>query len=89
MLVLVVTLIGAIAGAGYAVVTGHELRGDVAGGGPGLTQGRPPNQTSPANPQVNMSTEQAVAQSPPVIAQAAKIIGVPAGRAAGGRRPSG
>ena len=74
-LVLVMTVIGAIAGAGYAVVSGHSYAATSQVVVTGLTQG-PLNQTAQPNLQVNMSTEQAVAQSPPVITQAARIIHV-------------
>jgi Mrp family chromosome partitioning ATPase/capsular polysaccharide biosynthesis protein len=77
VLVLAATLIGAIAAAGYAVVTAHKYAATSEVIVLGLTQGPgSPNTTSPTAPQVNMSTEQTIAASPPVIAQAAKIIGV-------------
>jgi Mrp family chromosome partitioning ATPase/capsular polysaccharide biosynthesis protein len=73
LLVLATTLIGAIAGAGYAFKSGPTYAATSEVVVTGLTQG-PLNQTAQPNLQVNMSTEQAVAQSPPVIAQAARII---------------
>ena len=77
VLVLVVTLIGAIAGAGYAFTASATYSATSQVVVTAVTQG-PLNQTTQVNLQVNMSTEQAVAQSPPVIAQAARIINVPA-----------
>ena len=73
VLILVVTVIGAIAAAGYAVVSAPTYAATSQVVVTGVTQG-PLTQTSQVNLQVNMSTEQAVAQSPPVIAQAARII---------------
>ena len=73
VLILVVTVIGAIAAAGYAVASAPTYAATSQVVVTGVTQG-PLTQTSQVNLQVNMSTEQAVAQSPPVIAQAARII---------------
>ena len=79
VLVLVVTLIGAIGGAGYAVDAGHKYAATSQVVVTGVTQGPGrPTRRRRSNLQVNMSTEQAVAQSPPVIAQAAKIIKISA-----------
>lgn len=78
VLVLVITVIGAIAGAGYAFTTPASYSATSQVVVTAVTQG-PLNQTTQVNLQVNMSTEQAVAQSPPVIAQAARIINVPSG----------
>jgi Mrp family chromosome partitioning ATPase/capsular polysaccharide biosynthesis protein len=75
VLVLVITVIGAIAGAGYAFTAPPSYSATSQVVVTAVTQG-PLNQTTQVNLQVNMSTEQAVAQSPPVIAQAAKIIKV-------------
>lgn len=79
VLVLTATLLGAIAAAGYAVTSGHKYAATsqvVVFGfslGPGTV-----SSASPLNTPVNMSTEQAIAQSPPVVARAAKILGLPA-----------
>jgi capsular polysaccharide biosynthesis protein/Mrp family chromosome partitioning ATPase len=73
VVILVITVIGAIAGAGYAFVSAPSYASTSQVVVTGVTQG-PLNQNSQVNLQVNMSTEQAVAQSTPVIAQAAKII---------------
>jgi Mrp family chromosome partitioning ATPase/capsular polysaccharide biosynthesis protein len=75
VLVLVITVIGAIAGAGYAFTAPLSYSATSQVVVTAVTQG-PLSQTTQANLQVNMSTEQAVAQSPPVIAQAARIINV-------------
>ena len=76
--VLALTVIGAIAGAGYAYKSGPTYSATAEVVVTGLTQG-PLNQSAQPSLQVNMSTEQAVAQSPPVIARAAATLGVPAG----------
>ena len=73
ILVLVVTLLGAVAGAGYAVTAGLSYTATSQVVVTGVTQG-PLNPPSQVNLQVNMSTEQAVAQSPPVIEQAAGLM---------------
>ena len=75
VLVLVVTMLGAVAGLGYAKATGKSYSATAQVVVAGLTQG-PLNSSTQASPQVNMSTEQAVAQSAPVIEQAAKTLGV-------------
>jgi Mrp family chromosome partitioning ATPase/capsular polysaccharide biosynthesis protein len=75
VLVLVVTMLGAVAGLGYAKLTGKSYSATAQVVVAGLTQG-PLNPPTQANLQVNMSTEQAVAQSAPVIEQAAKTLGV-------------
>ena len=76
-LILAVTLIGAVAAAGYLVASGPKYAATSQVVVFGLTQGTASSsQTSGVNPQVNMSTEQAIAESPAVVAQTAKIIGV-------------
>jgi Mrp family chromosome partitioning ATPase/capsular polysaccharide biosynthesis protein len=75
VLVLVVAMLGAVAGLGYAKANGKSFSATAQVVVVGLTQG-PLNPPTQANLQVNMSTEQAVAQSPPVIEQAAKTLGV-------------
>lgn len=78
VLVLTATLLGAIVAAGYAVSSGHKYAATSEVVVAGLGQGPPTtNQTSSVNSSVNMSTEQAIAQSPPVLARAAKILGTP------------
>ena len=74
-LILVVTILGALAGLGYAKSTGKSYSATAQVVVAGLTQG-PVNSSTQASSQVNMSTEQDVAQSPPVIDQAAKTLGV-------------
>ena len=73
VLIVVITVIGAIAGAGYAVTSAPSYAATSQVVVTGVTQG-PRNQATQVNLQVNMSTEQAVAQSPPVVAQAARIL---------------
>ena len=73
VLVLVITIIGAIGGAAYAFTAPLSYSATSQVVVTAVTQG-PLNQTTQVNLQVNMSTEQAVAQSPPVIAHAARII---------------
>ena len=73
VLIVVITVIGAIAGAGYAVTSAPSYAATSQVVVTGVTQG-PLNQATQVNLQVNMSTEQAVAQSPPVVAQAARIL---------------
>lgn len=75
VLILVLTLLGAVAGLGYAKSTGKSYSATAQVVVVGLTQG-PVNPSAPTNLQVNMSTEQAVAQSSPVVDQAAGILGV-------------
>ena len=74
-LVLVVTMIGAGAGLAYAKSTGKTYSATAQVVVTGLTQG-PVNSSGQVDLQVNMSTEQAVAQSSPVIDQAAKTLNV-------------
>jgi Mrp family chromosome partitioning ATPase/capsular polysaccharide biosynthesis protein len=75
VLILVATMLGAVAGLGYAKMTGKSYTATAQVVVAGLTQG-PLNPPAQANLQVNMSTEQAVAESAPVIEQAAKTLGV-------------
>ena len=77
LLVLAVTVLGAVLGAGYAVFAGHVYSATSQVVVTGVTQG-PLNTSTQVNLQVNMSTEQAVAQSPPVIDQAARLLHIPA-----------
>jgi len=74
VLVLGLTLIGAAGGLGYAHVAGSAYSATAQVVVMPLTQGPlspPPTQS---NLQVNMSTEQAVAQSPLVVGQAARLL---------------
>jgi capsular exopolysaccharide synthesis family protein len=76
-LVLALTLLGAVAGVGY----GHFAKSTYAATAQvlvvPLNQG-PINPPSQPNQQVNMSTEQSVAESGPVVVGAAKILNKPA-----------
>lgn len=75
VLILIMTLVGAAAGLGYAKSSGKTFSATAQVVVVGLTQG-PVNSSTQGNLQVNMSTEQAVAQSSPVIDQAAKTLGI-------------
>ena len=79
VLVLAATLVGAIAAAGYAVTSGpkYAATSQVVVSGLALAPSTA-SSTSQASSPVNMSTEQAIAQSPPIVALAAKILGLPA-----------
>jgi Mrp family chromosome partitioning ATPase/capsular polysaccharide biosynthesis protein len=77
LLVLTLTVLGAVLGAGYAIVTGPVYSATSQVVVTAVTQG-PLDTSTEVNLQVNMSTEQAVAQSPPVIEHAARILGIPA-----------
>ncbi len=77
LLVLALTVVGAVLGAGYAVSSGSVYSATSQVVVTGVTQG-PLNTSTQVNLQVNMSTEQAVAQSPPVIERAAGLLHVPA-----------
>jgi Mrp family chromosome partitioning ATPase len=79
LLVLTVTLLGALAAVGYAELSGHKYAAtsEVVVASPGGQGGSASNQASSASSSVNMSTEQTIAQSPPVVARAAKTLGVP------------
>jgi Mrp family chromosome partitioning ATPase len=78
VLVVVLTVLGAIAGAGYAVRSGHTYAATAQVLVTPASQGPA---TSPSAQQIsaqaNMSTEQAVAQSPPVLLQAARLLHMP------------
>ncbi len=75
-LVLVMVVVGALGGGAYAVVRGPSYTATAQVVVAAVTQG-PLNQATQASSQVNMSTEQAIAQSAPVIQQAAATLGVP------------
>ncbi len=73
VLVVVTALLGAALGAGYALHSGRKYSATAQVLVAPVTQG-PLNLPSQVNLEVNMSTEQAVAQSGPVIDQAAKLM---------------
>src|ERR1022692_3426881 len=72
-LVVVTALVGAVLGAGYALYSGPTYAATAQVLVAPVTQG-PLNLPAQVNLLVNMSTEQAVAQSGPVIYQAAKLM---------------
>src|ERR1019366_523986 len=76
-LIVALTVLGAIAAAGYAVHSGHKYAATaqvlVTPPIEGSATGSSAQQLSA---QVNMSTEQAVAQSPPVVLGAARLLHV-------------
>jgi len=74
--VLVLMIAGALLGLGYAYSTGVSYSATSQVLVSPVTQG-PLNQTAQVNDLVNMSTEQAVAQSAAVVNRAAAILGVP------------
>ncbi len=78
-LVVAAVAVGALAGAGYAVAKGPSYTATAQVVVQPLTQG-PISQATQAVAPVNMSTEQAIAQSAPVIQQAAHTLGVPAAK---------
>jgi Mrp family chromosome partitioning ATPase/capsular polysaccharide biosynthesis protein len=76
VLVVVLTVLGAIAGAGYAVLSGYTY---AATAQVLVTPPQGPLTSYSAQQiatQANMTTEQAVAQSPPVVRQAARLLHV-------------
>jgi succinoglycan biosynthesis transport protein ExoP len=75
VLVLAVTLLGVVAAAGYAFTAGPKYSATSQVVVTPAAQG-PFNAPSQSDPQVNMSTEQAVAQAPPVVQQAAVLLHV-------------
>jgi Mrp family chromosome partitioning ATPase/capsular polysaccharide biosynthesis protein len=79
VIVLTTTLLVALAAAGYAATSGQKYVATSQVVVFGLTLGpSTASSTSSVSSPVNMSTEQAIAQSPPIVARAAKILGVPA-----------
>jgi len=74
VLVMVLTVIGAVAGAGYAFGTGPTYSATSQVVVTAVTQGPLAPSTQASLQQVNMSTEQALAQSAPVMAQAAGLL---------------
>jgi Mrp family chromosome partitioning ATPase/capsular polysaccharide biosynthesis protein len=76
-LIVVIAILGAIGAAEYAHHAGPTYTAQASVVVSAVTQG--PQQTStPATTQVNMSTEQTIAQSPAVIELAAETLGMPA-----------
>jgi len=76
-LIVVIAILGAIGAAEYAHHAGPTYTAQASVVVSAVTQG--PQQTStPATTQVNMSTEQTIAQSPAIIELAAKTLGMPA-----------
>lgn len=75
-LITVLIVIGVLAGAAYSIDRGHSYAATAEVVVQPVTQG-PLNQSTQATSQVNMITEQAIAQSGPVIQQAANTLGVP------------
>jgi Mrp family chromosome partitioning ATPase/capsular polysaccharide biosynthesis protein len=71
-LVVVLTVLGVIAGAGYAEHSGHSYTATAQVLVIPSTQG--PNGSAQQSFQANMTTEQTVAQSSPVVLQAAKLL---------------
>lgn len=77
VLVVVLTVLGAIAGAGYAVLSGHTYAATAQVVITPPTQGPLASYSAQQSiTQANMSTEEAVAQSPPVVLQAARLLHV-------------
>jgi polysaccharide biosynthesis transport protein len=76
-LIAIMSVIGVLAGAAYSAARGPSYTATAQVVVQPVTQG-PLNQTTQATSQVNMSTEQAIAQSGPVIQQAAATLKVPA-----------
>jgi len=80
VLVVVLTVLGAIAGAGYAVRSGHTYAATAQVLVTPPIQGQAASSAGSSaqqlSGQANMSTEQAVAQSPPVVLGAARLLHV-------------
>ena len=76
-MIVVLTVLGAIAAAGYAVHSGHKYAATAQVLVTPPIQGAGASSSSQQlSSEVNMSTEQAVAQSPPVMQGAAKLLHV-------------
>src|ERR1700729_2062506 len=73
-LVVVVTVLGAIAGAGYAEHSGHSYTATAQVLVIPSTQGPSGTSAQQSFTQANMTTEQTVAQSSPVVLQAARLL---------------
>ena len=76
VLVMVLTVLGAIAGVGYIALSGHTYAATAQVLVTPSTQSSAASSTAQQSAQVNMSTEQAVAQSPSVMLQAARLLHV-------------
>lgn len=75
-LVVVLTVLGAIAGAGYAELSGHAYTATAQVLVVPPTQGPSGSSAQQSFTQANMTTEQTIAQSSPVVLQAAKLLHV-------------
>jgi Mrp family chromosome partitioning ATPase/capsular polysaccharide biosynthesis protein len=73
-LIVVLTVLGAIAGAGYAEYSGHAYTATAQVLVIPPTQGPGGSSAQQSFTQANMTTEQTVAQSSPVVRQAAKLL---------------
>jgi Mrp family chromosome partitioning ATPase/capsular polysaccharide biosynthesis protein len=73
-LVVVLTVLGAIAGVGYALVSGHAYTATAEVLVTPPTQGPSSASAQQSFTQANMTTEQTVAQSSPVVLEAAKLL---------------
>ena len=73
-LIVVLTVLGAVAGAGYAVLSGHAYTATAQVLVTPPTQGPSGSSAQQSFTQANMTTEQAVAQSSPVVLEAAKLL---------------
>jgi succinoglycan biosynthesis transport protein ExoP len=79
VLIVVLTVLGAIAAAGYAMLSGHKYAATAQVLVTSATQGSSSSSSAQQlATQANMTTEEAIAQSPPVVLQAAKLLHVPA-----------
>jgi Mrp family chromosome partitioning ATPase/capsular polysaccharide biosynthesis protein len=78
VLIVVLTVIGAAVAAGYAVLSGHAFSAtaQVLVASPAQGSSSSPTAQQLAT-QANMTTEEAIAQSPPVVSQAARLLHVP------------
>ena len=77
VLIVVMAVLGAVAAAGYAVLSGHKYAATAQVLVTSATQGSSSSSTAQQlATQANMSTEEAIAQSPPVVLQAAKLLHV-------------
>src|SRR5579872_2056444 len=74
VLVVVLAVLGAIAGAGYAELSGHAYTATAQVLVVPPTQGPGGSSAQQSFTQANMTTEQTVAQSSPVVREAAKLL---------------
>ncbi|MBV9092842.1 MAG: hypothetical protein JO132_03030 [Streptosporangiaceae bacterium] len=79
-LIAAIALVGGLAGVGYSVARGPSYTATAEVVVQPVTEGPLNQQPAQAGSQVNMSTEQAIAQSEPVVQQAAGILRVPASK---------